>query len=558
MKGGVANFLKSSKERFGEKYTFPQIEEEYKNSHSKITIVCNDCGNTFQKLACDHITSSNGGCYRCNKNSKKKTYSYSDLVAISKQNIIQFNGEVSKENMVTCVCNIHGNYQVKVETLLKGRGFCKFCSNRDNDSDRVTKLQYTKQKLNEIYGNKFDIDYSDFKNLTSKIKFICKDCGYTFYRMVSPMINGHISGCPNCKKQENNLLKTKTTIDFIEDAKVIHGDKYDYSKTIYNRSSDKVIVTCNECGKDFEIEANSHLQGHGCPYHYNNRSKIEDELFDYIKLIYNGEIVKNDRSVLPSESELDIVIKDKKIAIEVDGIYWHNELNKPKDYHLRKTNECKENGYHLIHIFEDEWKDSNKQKIWKSMLLNQLALIQHRIYARKCQIRNVDKTIGYKFLEDNHLQGKCPSTIMIGLYYNDELVTLMTFGKSRHFVGSGKFEYELLRFCNKLNTNVVGGASKLFKYFIEQYSPKSVVSYADKRWSNGNLYKQLGFELYNESKPNYFYVVKSKRLNRFNFRKSILVKKYGCPQDVSEHQFCLQQKWYRIYDCGCYCFKFEQ
>ena len=558
MKGGVANFLKSSKERFGEKYTFPQIEEEYKNSHSKITIVCNDCGNTFQKLACDHITSSNGGCYRCNKNSKKKTYSYSDLVAISKQNIIQFNGEVSKENMVTCVCNIHGNYQVKVETLLKGRGFCKFCSNRDNDSDRVTKLQYTKQKLNEIYGNKFDIDYSDFKNLTSKIKFICKDCGYTFYRMVSPMINGHISGCPNCKKQENNLLKTKTTIDFIEDAKVIHGDKYDYSKTIYNRSSDKVIVTCNECGKDFEIEANSHLQGHGCPYHYNNRSKIEDELFDYIKLIYNGEIVKNDRSVLPSESELDIVIKDKKIAIEVDGIYWHNELNKPKDYHLRKTNECKENGYHLIHIFEDEWKDSNKQKIWKSMLLNQLALIQHRIYARKCQIRNVDKTIGYKFLEDNHLQGKCPSTIMIGLYYNDELVTLMTFGKSRHFVGSGKFEYELLRFCNKLNTNVVGGASKLFKYFIAQYSPKSVVSYADKRWSNGNLYKQLGFELYNESKPSYYYVIGKKRINRYNLRKDVLVKKYGCPQDVSEHQFCLQQKWYRIYDCGCYCFKFEQ
>ena len=119
-------------------------------------------------------------------------------------------------------------------------------------------------------------------------------------------------------------------------------------------------------------------------------------------------------------------------------------------------------------------------------------------------------------------------------------------------------EYEMLRFCNKLNTNVVGGASKLFKYFIEQYLPKSVVSYADKRWSNGNLYKQLGFELYNESKPSYYYVIGKKRINRYNLRKDVLVKKYGCPQDVSEHQFCLQQKWYRIYDCGCYCFKFEK
>ena len=130
----------------------------------------------------------------------------------------------------------------------------------------------------------------------------------------------------------------------------------------------------------------------------------------------------------------------------------------------------------------------------------------------------------------------------------------MTFGKSRHFVGNGKHQWELLRFCNKLNTNVIGGASKLLKHFIKLYNPEEIVSYADRRWSTGNLYNVLGFKLYNKSQPNYYYVIGDKRYYRFNFRKSILVKKYGCPENMSEHEFCLSQHWYRIYDCGCLCY----
>lgn len=102
---------------------------------------------------------------------------------------------------------------------------------------------------------------------------------------------------------------------------------------------------------------------------------------------------------------------------------------------------------------------------------------------------------------------------------------------------------------------VVGGASKLFKYFINVYQPKSVVSYADRRWSFGNLYNKLGFGFEHYSKPNYYYVIKYKRRNRFNFRKSILVKKYNCPNDMSERDFCKLKKWYRIYDCGCGVYK---
>ena len=119
-------------------------------------------------------------------------------------------------------------------------------------------------------------------------------------------------------------------------------------------------------------------------------------------------------------------------------------------------------------------------------------------------------------------------------------------------------KYELLRFCNKLNTTVIGGASKLFNYFIKKYDPESIVSYADRRWSQGNLYEKLGFQLYNESKPNYYYVIKNKRVYRFNFRKDQLIKKYNCPPNISEKQFCLEQRWYRIYDCGCLCYLWKK
>ena len=191
------------------------------------------------------------------------------------------------------------------------------------------------------------------------------------------------------------------------------------------------------------------------------------------------------------------------------------------------------------------------------MLRNIFGKTENRIFARKCEIREVDSQTACLFLEDNHIQGKCGSSIRYGLYYNDELVSLMTFGKTRHFIGNGSHEYELLRFCNKLNTNVVGGASKLFKHFVDTNKPNNIVSYADRRWSNGRLYDVLGFTLYNISDPNYYYVIDNKRRNRFNFRKSVLVEKYECPNDMSEREFCKSKGWWRIYDCGAFCYEWN-
>jgi hypothetical protein len=107
----------------------------------------------------------------------------------------------------------------------------------------------------------------------------------------------------------------------------------------------------------------------------------------------------------------------------------------------------------------------------------------------------------------------------------------------------------MLRFCSKLNTSVIGGASKLFKHFLDKYKPISVVSYADRSWSIGGLYEILGFTLKSKTKPNYYYLIKKNRINRYNFRKDVLVKE-GYDPNKTEHQIMLNRGIYRIYDCG--------
>ena len=137
-------------------------------------------------------------------------------------------------------------------------------------------------------------------------------------------------------------------------------------------------------------------------------------------------------------------------------------------------------------------------------------------------------------------------------FHNDELVSLMSFSSLRKNLGrkDKNGSYELLRFCNKVGITVQGGASRLLTHFKTNKNPDEIISYADRRWSEGNMYEKLGMQFIHDTKPNYFYLIQGNRKNRFGFRKNILVEKYGCPKDMSEHEFCLSQHWYRIYDCG--------
>lgn len=552
-KNNWKGFLKSTEERFGNRYSFPNIEDEYENSHSKITIVCNICKHKFAKIACDFICSKTGGCW-C-RETEKETITYDELQKkIEGFEIEYFESEKNiKKDKVTTICKICGEKtDKKIQRILKGKYGCKTCESRKSGLEKRLSIDEVKQRMTEKYPS-IEVDYSTYDGTMRPMKCTCKNCGYEFKRKPNAFFNNSLKGesCPKCNKIRISKERTKTTEQFKEDVVETYGDGKYVVLSEYTASSEKVDIRCVECGRTFSIEANSFLQGHGCPYHNCNSSIKEKEIADFIRSL-GYEVYNNDRRIL-NGYELDIYVPSKKIAFEFDGIFWHNENNKTNDYHINKTEECEKNGVRLVHVFEDEWK--YKKEIWKSMISNILGNTEKRIFARKCIVKEIPAKECTDFLNNNHIQGWCPSQIKFGLYYKDELVSVMTFGKSRHFIGNGESQYELLRFCNKLNTTVVGGASKLFHHFIKTYDPSNIVSYADRRWSVGGLYDNLGFEFSHYSKPNYYYVVKERRKNRFNFRKSILVKKYGCPEDMSEREFCKQQRWYRIYDCGTLVYK---
>jgi hypothetical protein len=252
---------------------------------------------------------------------------------------------------------------------------------------------------------------------------------------------------------------------------------------------------------------------------------------------------ENDRSLLNGK-ELDIYIPSHNVGIEFNGLYWHSELFVDKNYHLNKTELCEEKGVQLIHIFEDEWL--NKQDIVKSRVKNILGVTDETIYARKCEIREVSTKEKTKFLNDNHIQGAVGSKINLGLYYNNELVSIMTFGKRPIL---NKSEYEMLRFCNKLNTNVVGGASRLFKSFIKRYNPNEIISYADRRWSMGNMYEKLGFEFIENTEPNWFIINGKNREHRVKYQKHRLIE-MGFDENKTADQILFENDMNKIYDCG--------
>ena len=508
----------------------------YCNSVTPVEIICPIHG-SFKKKPSDHLKGQ--GCPKCSNENKKKKLSLNLDEFITKANLIHNNkydyiksNYINTSTKIIITCPEHGDFEQLPSAHLKGQG-CPKCSGKLTCDEFI-------EKAKNIHNHKYDYSNTHFDKIKDKCIIHCPIHG-DFKQTFQKHLSGQ--GCPMC----SGNIKSSTN-EFISKSQLIHGNKYSYSNVIYKNNKQTVSIICPIHG-EFEQTPNNHLAKHGCPKCVNNISSYQQELCDFIKNELNYQIETCNTSII-KPFELDIFIPEVDVAIEFNGLYWHNEKHVSSDYHINKTNLCKEKGIRLIHIFEDEWL--YRQDIVKSRLKAICNKQQNTIYARNCIIKEVSFNDSKEFLNKNHIQGHCVSSHRYGLYYDNELVSLMTFGRKRINLGSIKDEnYELLRFCNKLNTSVVGGASKLLKHFIKTNNITSnIISYCDLRWSDGNLYEKLGFNFIHISKPNYFYIIKNKRENRFKFRKDILVKKYNCPIDMTEHEFMLLNKYYRIYDCG--------
>ena len=291
-------------------------------------------------------------------------------------------------------------------------------------------------------------------------------------------------------------------------------------------------------------------------------SKLEESIRDFLNE-NNIKHLNNNRKILNGK-EIDLLVELHNLGVEIDGNYYHSEIGggKDKNYHLNKSKLAHEKNIKLIHIFEDELL--YKKDIVISRLSNLLNLNTNKIYGRKCVIREVSKIESIKFLNINHIQGNSIDKIRLGLFLNDELVSLMTFGGLRKVLGGSAIDgsYELVRFSNKLNTSVIGGFSKLLKYFIEKYKPNKIITYADIRWSGlditNNVYYKNGFTYTGNTPPNYWYLKVGEynhRFHRFNYRKDVLVNE-GFDVNLTEFEIMKLKGYDRIWDCGNMKFEF--
>ena len=294
-------------------------------------------------------------------------------------------------------------------------------------------------------------------------------------------------------------------------------------------------------------------------------SLMEEEVTSFIKsLDCNIKIINNDRTQI-KPMELDIYLPDYKFAIECNPTATHNSSasnpwggeSKSRNYHSMKTLKCNEKGIFLFHIFGYEW--THRKDIVLSMIRHILKKDTERIYARNCTVKEIDHDSCKIFLDYNHIQGSTNASIRIGLYHNDDLVSVMTFGKMRGTMGTGNSDlkdcFELSRFCNKINTSVVGGASKLFKYFINKYKISRVRSFSDLSHTSGGIYNILGFKKIHTTAPQYVWVDSDTdcAYNRVNTQKNKLKKfLHDDTIDLSntEKQIMISHGFIQVFDSG--------
>ena len=311
-----------------------------------------------------------------------------------------------------------------------------------------------------------------------------------------------------------------------------------------------MCIICPEHG-EFWQTPNDHLTGKGCTSCSHKISRAEREIADYLKEHCKVEILNNVRGILSNNMELDIYIPSKHIAIEYNGMRWHSELyGKDNCYHLKKLEECNSKGIELIHIFEAEYLNKKELVLKKLLHILGFSEVKEKIYARKCVVEKITKQSAEEFLNKYHIQGFVSSSLYLGLMYNEKIVSVMSF--KEEVKGSNK--WELTRFVVDNDIIVNGAGGKLLNYFIREYNPIEIKSFADRRWtlsSKDNLYVKLGFQLQGCTRPDYKYTrTPYDYLHKFNFRKQYLHKRYGLPLTMTETQMTEELGYGKVWDCG--------
>jgi len=445
-------------------------------------------------------------------------------------------------------------------------GACKACTRENAMRQHVhttnKRRAYSDQKsfveAAERQGRGFDYSKVVYINTRTPVEIVCPKHG-SFWQRPTNHMSG--KGCPQCKNEGTSNRCRKTKKQFVEDAKKVWGDVFDYSETVYLDSHTQVEITCKNHGGFFQSPTN-HLQGQvGCSKCNHMKSAPEEAIAAYLERFTT--VVRRDRSVI-GPKEIDIYLPEHNLALEYCGMYWHSHADrederKNKRKHAEKHRLCEEKGVRLITLYETEWLE--RPETVKRMLRNAVGATRGKLMARKCVLGEPSPQEARAFYERYHPQGGTGSGKHYGLYYKDKLVACMrfTFGGNDRGHGAKERQWTLSRYATRLP--VAGAASRLFKAFVKEQQPPEVKSFSDNRWFGGGMYAQLGFVLEDtvpsdyqvwspklglRPKPHYQRRLLQKRLEEHGVEEQFDPAKDS--RTEAEMTYLMGAR--RIYDCG--------
>jgi len=349
-------FIEKARVIHGDKYDYSKVE--YINSLKKVIIICKEHGE-FLQIAGSHLQGHQ--CKICSTNitANKQRSNNEEFIEKAKEkhgdkydySKVEY---INSNTKVIIICKEHGDFLQDAGGHLTGRG-CKMCAIQLSSVRQTSNKEEFVEKAKLIHGDKYDYSNLEYEKDRSKVVITCKIHG-DFTQTARDHLCGN--GCSKCGK-----VYKKNTNEYIEDAKKVHGDKYDYSKTIFKRAKDKIIITCKKHG-DFEQEAYCHSIGVGCPVCMN---KTEAKLYEKIVSIFPSLLKQfrqewciNQISKTNKYLPFDFCIPEYKIIIELDGPQHFRQIMNWKTPEEQFENdkfkeECaNNNGYSVIRLLQED------------------------------------------------------------------------------------------------------------------------------------------------------------------------------------------------------------
>ena len=512
-----------------------------------VELTCPVCGKKFMKkrrLVTENTCCSHA-CSRVLISRKKRTLENPNgNFRFTQEELIKAMDN-PKEKVLRCVCLVCGkeffisfrNYWEAVTSAKKGIKLAITCSKRCAVSEVDQEEALRKRK--ESYVKKYGSSENFYSYAKEKSKKTCLEK----YGDEYANRNKDVSNTIVLTRRKSYYPKF---IEQLSKKRITFITPYDeYVSTIGMDFEYK----CEICGTVFKTKE-TNPQKVICPHCMRMPYSLkEKDIQNYIKSIYSGEIIFNARCVgiFDDRREVDIYIPEKKLAIEFNGNYYHSSKFRDRKEHQQKTIDAKNHGIRLIQIFEYDW--DTKQHQIKNIIKGALGIYDHIINGRDCIIKTIESSVYEDFLNLHHLQGAIKSKFRYGLFYNDELISVIGFGASRFKRG----EYELHRYCVKEGYRIRGGFSKLLTAFEKDTGITSYTSYVDYSYFDGSGYTSCGFTNVGMTEPNYVWLNKSGiYLNRMSTQKHKLASILGENFDESktEAENMEANGYLKLYNCG--------